>query len=218
MSSAKVVSKKIGIHTSKGEIPAVLHQNNNSEIKPSAGVVMIAGAGGGVYGPCGMYEELCNEFCKNPNIISLRFDQRFPAQLSDGVWDNQAAIKYLVNHYEIEKFVIIGWSFGGAVVLQTAALNPYVKGVITLASQTAGATQPVRKLQNTSLLFIHGTADQCLPYSCSETLYQLAGSNHPDRTLKLCPQDSHGFDKNYKETKSLIKSWACKRLGVDLPQ
>lgn len=56
---------------------------------------------------------------------------------------------------------LVGWSFGGAVVITAGARSSNVVGVATVASQTYG-TDSVSSLAPKSLLLLHGTGDTCL--------------------------------------------------------
>jgi hypothetical protein len=90
-------------------------------------------------------------------------------------------------------------------VIASGALNPLVKTIITVATQTYGATKPVVQLvkRRVSLLLIHGTADGVLPPDCSRSLQCMYQKSHthpaslkPNCVLKLYEGDNHGITRN----------------------
>src|SRR5262249_19343910 len=104
----------------------------------------------------------------------------------------------------VERFTLVGWSFGGAVVISSGVAHTDVLGVATLASQTAGA-DAVSRLAPRSLLLLHGTADQVLPDWCSRYLYEEA--SEPKR-LVLCDGDGHEFSRSRAEVVQILFEWA----------
>ena len=61
--------------------------------------------------------------------------------------------------------VLVGHSFGGAVVITAGVLHEHVAGVVALAPQTYGA-RLAGQLAPRPLLVVHGKADTRLPYTC----------------------------------------------------
>ncbi|KAK3935173.1 hypothetical protein QBC46DRAFT_423577 [Diplogelasinospora grovesii] len=49
-------------------------------------------------------------------VPTLRRDYRYPARNRFCAEDVQAAMKFLQDMYALERFVLVGWSFGGAPV------------------------------------------------------------------------------------------------------
>mmetsp|Transcript_78806 Transcript_78806/g.219070 ORF Transcript_78806/g.219070 Transcript_78806/m.219070 type:complete len:382 (+) Transcript_78806:54-1199(+) len=105
--------------------------------------------------------------------------------------------------------VMLGWSMGGAAVIEAAARTLHagacrnVRGVCTLAAQSCGVHGDslqrccawLAATAKLPLVFIHGTRDDCLPHSCSEALADWAGWRTPwgqRTTLRLLDGDSHG--------------------------
>lgn len=60
------------------------------------------------------------------------------------------------------RVVLVGRSFGGAVVLSAGGLSESVVAVAALSSQTAGA-EDIHQLSPRPTLFIHGERDEVLP-------------------------------------------------------
>ncbi|GAU95951.1 hypothetical protein RvY_07467 [Ramazzottius varieornatus] len=112
---------------------------------PRGAILMVAGAGGGFTGPAGMYPELSEAISAYPNLIAVQTGYRYPGELKPCVEDTINTLNMLRKEYNVERAVLVGWSFGGAVVISAAAAHPVVKGIATIASQTAG-TNDVGKL------------------------------------------------------------------------
>lgn len=63
----------------------------------------------------------------------------------------------------LRDFALIGHSFGGAVVVQAAFNEKNVKTIVTLATQSYGISPISLLSKGTSVLLIHGEADETLP-------------------------------------------------------
>ncbi|CAF1098161.1 unnamed protein product [Adineta steineri] len=96
---------------------------------PRGALIMVAGAGGGYTGPAAIYPDLAQEIIENPNIISVQMDYRFPGDLNPCIEDLIETIDILVSKYQIERVVLVGWSFGGAVVISAGAQHNLVKAI-----------------------------------------------------------------------------------------
>ncbi|CAF0815897.1 unnamed protein product [Adineta ricciae] len=177
---------------------------------PCGTLIMVAGGGGGYTGPAAIYPDLAKEMQEYPNIISVQMDYRYPSDLEPCVQDLIETIDILVSRYQIERVVLIGWSFGGAVVISAGAQHRLVRAIATVASQTAG-TNSVSKLaqKGKACLFIHGKGDQCLPFRCSEQLYRLAGE---PKELVLYDGDNHGVTNHRDEVKDKLKQFVLQYL------
>src|SRR5204863_9761364 len=90
--------------------------------------------------------------------------------------------------------------FGGAVVIDAGALNPIVKDVVALSSQTYGADL-VGEVSPRTLLLIHGEDDTVLPAACSRQLY--AAAQEP-RELVIYPGAGHGLDECAADLHELV--------------
>ncbi len=144
-------------------------------------VLWVFGAGGGLGGPAGgLYPRLAAHLAPL-GIASLRLDYRRPAELLPCVLDVLVGIAYLATRAR-GRVVLVGHSFGGAVVITAGA---------ALSSQTAGAGH-VGQISPRPLLLIHGTADEILPDRCSRDLYRRAGE---PRRLVLYQGCRHGLDQ-----------------------
>jgi len=186
----------------KHKISGVLHRSK-SKHNGAYAVVMVGGAGGGYNGPAGMYNSLGKKF-QQAGITAVQVDYRFPNQLNDCVEDVIDVVEELHDRYDVVRSILVGWSFGGAVVITAGAMSQLVAGVITVASQTAGADS-VSRLTPKPLLLMHGTLDSCLSFSCSQNLY--ARAKQP-KDIILYDEDDHGLSKHSQEATEKIWNWA----------
>lgn len=172
-------------------------------------VLMVGGADGGFDGPAeALYPTLVEDFL-DAGVSCLQVDFRmhvFPNDVDEGVRDVKAGLEWLAEQ-GIERVVLVGHSFGGAVVIDAAARVPLVAGVVTLATQTAGA-QRVEEIAPRPILLVHGLDDTRLPPRCSELLYEMAGE---PRELVLIEGATHSLRQAREQVRALVREFA---LGV----
>lgn len=137
-------------------------------------------------------------------ITALRLEYRWPSYLEDCVYDLLTGVEALVQRGS-GRVVLVGWSFGGAVVVGAGAASDAVVGVATVASQTQGADAVGEISPEKSLLLIHGTADAVLPYELSQNLYASAGD---PKELVLYPDDGHGIEGHRPEMLEKLYGWS----------
>ncbi len=169
-------------------------------------VIYMHGVGGGTHGPANIYHPFAEELVKD-GISSLLIECRNNSDLGECVSDIIACMDYLEKQYQIKCIGLIGWSFGGAVVIATAAMDKRVRAVATVASQSCGA-EDVDKM-DASILLLHGTGDRTLPYSCS---VDIASRAHEPKKLVLFPGADHGISQYRDKMFKLIKEWMQERL------
>jgi dienelactone hydrolase len=191
------------IATPHGVVRGVFHDVEGA----TSAVLMVAGALGGVAGPSGAYPALAARL-QAVGIAALRLDYRDPHKMNGCVYDLDAGLDEL-RRGGVTRFALVGWSFGGAVVISSGAAHSDVVGVATLASQTAG-TAAVSRLAPRDLLLLHGTADRVLPDGCSRYLYAQAGE--PKR-LALYEGDGHEFSRSHAEVVQTLLDWAVELLA-----
>lgn len=188
----------VRIQTSGGVIDCRL----NDAARPDAAVVWVGGAGGGLTGPArGMYPRLAGALA-GEGIGSLRVDYRHPNNLTSCVLDTLVGAVYLET-LRYRRLILVGHSFGGAVVITAGAQSDAVIGVITLASQNAG-TERAEDLAPRALFCLHGAADTVLPIACSRDIINRA--RQPKR-LEIYPGCSHGFDQCVEDVDRDILGW-----------
>lgn len=180
----------------------------------------MSGAGGGVVGPSSVYLSIADKLASlNRGIPILRLDYRYPARNRYCVSDVLAAMNLLKKDYAVTRFVLVGWSYGGAPVFTVAGEDNRVVGCATIASQTAetgGIMQVARR--GIPVLLMHGTADQRLGPSCSESLrdkYQKY-SSEGDVQLKLFDGDDHSLSRNSMEVEELLCNFIMTEAGENI--
>lgn len=199
--------REIELVTSDGTATGIYHDAPQAR----AAVLWVGGAIGGFNGAAGCYATLGRELTAS-GISSLRLSYRYPNELPECVVDALFGIGYLVSR-GVERLALVGHSFGGAVVIQAGIRAPHVQGVVTLASQTAGALG-VEHLAPRPLLLVHGEADTRLPPECSRMIYDMAGE--PKR-LVLYPGANHALLEAQEPLETLLREWLPATLGQPAP-
>ncbi|KAK8210318.1 hypothetical protein M8818_003486 [Zalaria obscura] len=205
-----------------GTVPGFLHVPHNYDSKSSGdrtAAILLSGAGGGVVGPSSIYLSMADKLASlNKGIPALRLDYRFPARNRYCVRDVVAAMDYLQEGYAVRRFVLVGWSFGGAPVFTVGGQDERVVGCATVASQTA-ETEGIRQVgrRQVPLLLLHGTGDRTLSPTCSQRLYDSYGNRGP-RELKLFNGDDHALTRNSAKAEELLCGFITKCAGVKIDE
>ena len=193
------------IQTSRGDIPIIVHRAKASKL----GVVWVCGARGGFGGPGpGTYMKLAEQFTEQ-GITSLRLDYRDPNNLPECVLDLMAGVAFFKGQ-DFEPVVIVGHSFGGAVVIAGGAVSSHVKGVVCLSSQTYGS-DAVGQLTPKPLLLVHGKSDTRLPFSCSQQIYDRALE---PKQLVLYDGAEHRLEECRDDLEQLLSDWIPATLAA----
>ena len=191
------------ISTSRGDLNGILHRSPEA----TQAVVWVCGARGGFGGPGpGIYENLAQEFISR-HITSLRLDYCQPNDLSECALDlltGVAAVKGL----GCGPVVVVGHSFGGAVVIAAAAASEHISGVVSLSPQTYGANG-APMIAPRPLLLVHGRADTRLPYSCAVQIHQMA---QEPKKLVLYDGAEHRLSECKEELQDLLREWIPETL------
>ena len=186
------------LRTDRGDIQALLHP------APAAphGVIWVGGARGGFGRPGqGAYARLA-EALRQERITSLRLCYRHPNVLPECTLDTVSGIAALQQD-GVQRVVLVGHSFGGAVVITAGALHDRVAGVVALASQTYGA-HLAEQLAPRPLLVVHGKADTRLPYTCGVQIYDWA---QEPKQLVLYEGAEHRLDECAEDLDQLLTQW-----------
>lgn len=176
----------IGLITDRGIIRGRYHGASGGD----AAVLWVFGAGGGLGGPAGGVYERLGARLPERGVASLQLDYRHPAVLPECALDVLVGIAWLES-IERTRVVLVGHSFGGAVVITAGAASERVVAVAALSSQLAG-TRAVPRLAGRPLLVLHGTEDEVLDDACSRDIHARAGE---PRELILYPGCRHGLDE-----------------------
>ncbi len=172
------------------------------------GVIMVGGIGGDFDTPAnGLYPRLCANL-KEIGISSLRVRFRHPTDLNEAAIDVLVGLEFLkADRFKL--FGLIGHSFGGAVVVQAAYNDKSVKTVVTLSTQSFGINPISSLTEGTSILLIHGEADETLPPSSSVYAYNLA---HEPKKIKIYENAGHGLKEVSDEVYMEVKNWIIDNL------
>ena len=195
----------IVLRTTRGDIAAIQHAAPDS----TQAVIFVCGARGGFGGPAsGLYAELAQELTGN-GITSLRMDYRYPNEIQECALDLLAGVNYLrASGYG--PAVVVGHSFGGAVVIAGASISDHIAGVVSLSPQTYGA-QGAGLLSPVPLLVVHGRADTRLPFSCAVAIHDWAKE---PKELVLYDDAEHRLDECRVELGNLLREWIPAQLSA----
>jgi pimeloyl-ACP methyl ester carboxylesterase len=179
----------------------------------NAAVVFVGGVGGGWDGPAkGLYPRLSQRLVRDHGISALRIRFRHPTNLEECVIDARAGIEFLTRMEMKTSIGLVGHSFGGAVVISSAALSKdIVKTVVTLSTQSYG-TEGISKLKENkcSVLLIHGNSDSVLSSYCSSYIYNKA--KEPKRLI-LYDDASHSLDEVADKVFRKVQKWLVENLA-----
>jgi alpha-beta hydrolase superfamily lysophospholipase len=182
----------------QGDIQALLHPAPETPY----GVIWVGGARGGFGRPGqGAYARLADVLQRH-QISSLRLCYRHPNVLPECALDVLAGIAYLQQDH-VQRVVLVGHSFGGAVVITAGAVHEHVAGIVALAPQTYGA-RLAGQLAPRPLLVVHGKADTRLPYTCGVQIYDWA---REPKQLVLYEGAEHRLDECAAELDQLLTQW-----------
>lgn len=194
-------TEQVALHTDHGTIRCRYHQATGGD----TAVLWVFGAGGGLGGPAGgVYHRLGRQVVED-SIASLELDYRRPADLTHCVLDVLMGIGYLGSCGRT-RVVLVGHSFGGAVVITAGALSKEVIAVAAMSSQLSG-TDLADQVSPRPLLVVHGTADEVLPDRCSREIYRRAKE---PKQLLLYPGCLHGLDQCRDELDRDLLAWIRK--------
>ncbi len=204
--SAQNSACPVTIETDRGDIEAVYHPVAGAV----AAVIWVGGTDGGVMGPAEeIYPTLAADLAME-GVASLRLAFRIlgsPGNLPEAVHDVQAGMRFLEGH-GLRRVVLVGHSFGAAVVIDAAPRSPEVAAVVTLAAQSPG-TERAAQVSPRPLLLVHGMDDQRLPPWCSQDIYRRA---REPKKLVLMPGARHSLRQCREELRRLLRSWIADQL------
>lgn len=202
--------------------PAYLHVPQNYRREQNEGgektaAIFVSGAGGGLAGPSSTYLSMADKLASlNRGIPALRLDYRYPARARYCIADLRAAMDYLRTGYAASRFVLVGWSFGGAVAIEAAAEDERIVGVATLASQSA-ETEGIDVVARRSvpLLVLHGGADQTLSPECSRGLAERYGycTRGGEKEMVVFEGDDHAFTGSSRRVEKLVCGFVMRCAG-----
>lgn len=193
------------IETSRGNVECKYYNAGETD----KGVIMVGGVGGGYQTPANsLYPRLC-EHLEGIGISSLNIKFRNTNDLAESVIDVLVGIGFLKSE-SIKIFGFIGYSFGGAVVVQAAFNEKNAKTIVLLSTQGFGLS-PISLLpKETSVFLIHGEEDEKIPPDISVLAYEQA--HEPKRIEIYDTKAGHDLDEVADEIYVEIKDWIGKYL------
>ncbi len=200
------VGEGLQFKTNRGNFDAILHRAPDAD----QAVVWVCGARGGFGGPGpGTYARMAEQFAGN-GITSLRLDYRLANDVFECALDLLTGVSYLkaTRHQPV---VVVGHSFGGAVVIAAGANSSHIKGVVALSPQTYGAGM-AGQVAPRRLLVVHGKSDTRLSYSCAQQIYDWAKD---PKELVLYEGAEHRLEECRDDLESLLGRWIPETLAGD---
>lgn len=189
--------------TTRGTIEAILHPVEGG----TTAVVCVGGAMGGLEGPADSLYARLPILLSGAKVTVLRVQYRKPNDFEECVLDTLAGCSFLKGIGATD-LVLVGHSFGGAVVIKAGQLHEAIRGVASLSPQLYG-TREVEQL-NKPLLLVHGMADTILSYEASEDIYRRA--LEPKRIV-LYAEAGHSLIQAKEAIDALLTDWLTARLG-----
>lgn len=180
----------------------------HAALSAKGAVLWLSGADGGLDGPFeGFYERLATRL-QDRGLASVRLEYHKPGDLDLSVRDALLALRFLAEEGQCNVGVV-GFSFGGAVAIETAAMRPHVRVVATLASQGLG-TDRVHEIAPRPLLIVYPVGDELIaPDMGSEDIFDRAGE--PKELVQLASKD-HYLEDVAPDVEGLVAHWLQTRL------
>lgn len=197
-------------YTMRGLLTLMWHEPPAAMTTHPVAIVACGGAMGGLLGPAdGLYHRL-GETWASRGVPFLRVSYRRPNDIDSCCVDVAAAVQLAVTGGGAERVVLMGHSFGGAVVVRVGVgFAEMVSAVVTFATQSAGC-EIAGGLAGRPLLLFHGDRDEILPMQASEVVRAIAGTGE----LVICPNDGHLLSKSTDLINERLEEWLPSALGL----
>ena len=182
--------------------------------------ILITGAGagggpgpGGSFGPYEHYNNLAG-WLPAYGISVLQIVWRSFGDLRAAEHDMMVCMQFAHRH-ELGPMITIGWSMGGAVVIEAAyqlsssAVGKDIRGVITIGGQSHGAHN-IAALGRCGIpvLILQGTADTCISPECARWMFATA---RQPKQLKFFDGEDHGIPTAL----GFLQAWIPTALGAE---
>ncbi|MBK6661555.1 MAG: hypothetical protein IPG47_01955 [Thermoflexaceae bacterium] len=127
---------KVHLESTRGTIEGILHPVEGG----TGAVICVGGAMGGFDGPAdSLYPRLAGLLAPK-GVTTLRIEYRQPNNFEECVIDVMAGCSFMQG-IGAEDLVLLGHSFGAAVVIKAGELFPRVRGVAAMSPQLHGTRQ-----------------------------------------------------------------------------
>jgi pimeloyl-ACP methyl ester carboxylesterase len=200
--------RSVRVETSRGPVQMRTYLSAGPTV---GGVVWMGGIGGGWDTPArGLYPRLCSQL-RYEGFTSVQVRFRNATDLEEAELDALVALEVL-RAERCEEMALVGHSFGGAVAIRAAARSSDVRAVITLATQSYGASAVTRLPRGCALLLAHGTADRVLTHASSAYLHTLATGA---KQLVLLEGAGHDLAESAEQVNGLVREWLRVHLGSE---
>jgi uncharacterized protein len=194
---------RIRLETTRGVIEGVLHAVEGG----TGALICVGGAMGGLDGPAGSLYARLPALLESSAVTVFRLNYREPNKLDECVLDVLGGCSFLKGIGATD-IVLVGHSFGGAVVIKAGELAPIVRGVVSMSPQLFG-TREVESLGR-PLLLIRGMSDSILSNEASEDIYRRA--LEPKRIV-LFAEAGHSLIQAKEQIDELLAEWIPARLS-----
>jgi|GEM_PF-3374301 len=146
--------------------------------QPHAGIVFVTGVDGGFIEPVdGIYQRLADTL-EQEGVDSVFVQYRQPGVVDPSVQDALAGVNYLRTHH-VDRMAIVGWSFGGATITNTAPQVPEIVTLIGFSPQSKDTEAAALLKPYQSVLLFHSHDDDNVPFGASqEILDETPAENH----------------------------------------
>lgn len=198
-------SLSLRIETNRGPIEAIFHPVEGG----TGAAIFVGGAMGGLDGPADKIYSRLPAALAEKGVSSLRINYRVPNDFEECVLDVLGGCSMLKGIGATDA-VLVGHSFGAAVVIKGGQLAPIVRGVASLSPQLFG-TREVEQLGK-PLLLVHGMSDTVLNHEASEDIYRRA--LEPKRIV-LYGEAGHSLIQAKGEIWDLLTAWIPAILSGD---
>jgi pimeloyl-ACP methyl ester carboxylesterase len=180
---------------------------------PDINIVAICGYSGGFSGPANLYHNIMINPYDNFTFTcvdiacSFNLEEDYSYELHfNHLVDLVVEVSKLMYLKNTKSVVLIGWSMGGAVVIE-AGYNLQKKitisGIITISSQLE-QIRNIKKLNDDIFkLFIHGDNDSILSHEISQHLYKQVNNR---KMIQIIKDGDHFLSGNEKYLYELVKN------------
>lgn len=193
------------IETSRGTVECKYYKAEEAD----KGIILVGGAGGDFQTPADNLYPRLGEYFKEKGLSSLNVNFRKTGNLAESITDVLLGIEFLKTE-NIKTFGLIGYSFGGAVVVQTAFNETAVKTIVLISTQTSGIN-PISFLpKETSVFIVHGEEDEVIPPELAVQVYEQA--HEPKRIEIFDTKASHNLNEIAGEIYVEVKDWITRYL------